>query len=183
MNSTTVDPGWNGRQVFLLVNAAWHDVEIKINEHFCTMVLQDVKQRSALAPNDTRSVLARYVQLYQGDTSNAFTYVLNKDDDFRTFNNKVDSVRATTERGELWVRIQLMVWFVLRHKWRFAYNLLILVLLGAPLAIKRFELDLVPGVSDKTLARLGDVGNLIGGILAVIQIVLLVISTTTRPRS
>lgn len=104
-------PSWNGQQVFLLSNFSPRNVEISLTEHFCTLVLHDVKHRSYLSPNNTRSVLTKYVKTYQGDTSEIFDYIIEANPGNQIildYNKKVDRVKSITNRNEVFLQFYLI---------------------------------------------------------------------------
>lgn len=117
MNSTTVDPSWDGQQVFLLSNFSPRDVEISLTEHFCTLVLHDVKHRSYKSPNNTQSVLDKYVRTYQGNTSEIFKYILETNKINRDYKKRVDQVKSITNQNEIFLQIYLIFDLIKSNKW------------------------------------------------------------------
>lgn len=108
MNSTTVDPCWNGQQVFLMSNLSLGKVKIPLNEHFCTLVLHDVKHRSYKSPNNTRSVLEKYVNTYKGETAKIFGYIMKTTEITKEYEDKVDKVKLITNKNEVFLKIYLI---------------------------------------------------------------------------
>lgn len=117
MNSTTVDPSWDGQQVFLLSNFSPRNVELSLNEHFCTLVLHDVKHRSYLSPNNTRSVLARYMKAYQGENSEIVEYTTKTTEITREYNKKIDKVKSLTNQNEICLQTHLIFDLIKSDKW------------------------------------------------------------------
>ncbi len=166
MNSTTVDPNWSGQQVFLLTNAAWHDVRIDLRKHFCTMVLYDVRHQSRQSPNDTRDVLVKYLNIYQGDTGEAFEYVMRRDIYRREYEEKVERVRALNRHTDLYVRCQLMLDEIRRNLWRVAIYGAVFLMLLASLLVWRLGSRLTDKIDSDVIQGAGAIGSFVSGLVA-----------------
>ena len=176
MNSTTVDPCWDGQQVFLLSNFSPRDVEISLTEHFCTLVLHDVKHRSYLSPNNTRSVLTKYVKTYQGDTNEIFSYIIETNQGskiIRDYKNKVDQVKSITNQNEIFLQIYFIFDLIKSNKWLLFRVILLSTIFIISLLSLYFRANIAGLIEQNpinTINILGSMGSFISAVIAIVDI-------------
>jgi deoxycytidine triphosphate deaminase len=81
MNSTTGDPNWDGRLIFLLYNASGTAVEMELSKTCATLVAHTVERRSTVWPTNPKVVLSNYLKGFDGELKGILDYV-----------NKIDAV-------------------------------------------------------------------------------------------
>jgi deoxycytidine triphosphate deaminase len=161
LNSTTVDPNWNGRLIFLLYNASNTPVDISLNESFVTMVVQYVERRSFLKPKESKVVLDKYINGFSFNVSDVLRYVMEKPLEYET---RVEYARRFSTRGEL--IIMVLLWFnryIVPNYKHILYT--IILFLGiysiyVALTLPTWFLNL--GINKETLYILGSIASLIG---------------------
>ena len=97
INSTTGDPNWDGRLIFLLSNAAGSSVGIRLDKSFTTMVVNYVERRSDKIPKESKTVLHKYIEGFNSGFSQATHYVLKKDQEYikRAYKAKIIAGHST----------------------------------------------------------------------------------------
>ncbi|HEV8241483.1 MAG TPA: hypothetical protein VGS57_19120 [Thermoanaerobaculia bacterium] len=98
LNSTTADPNWEGRLIFLLYNASGADAELESNKTCATMVVHNVERRSQAFPTNPRVVLTRYVGQFAGDASGALRFVMEVGLDAHEFQRLRDQAKRYSSR-------------------------------------------------------------------------------------
>ena len=172
MNSTTVDPGWDGQQVFLLSNFSPRNVEISLTEHFCTLVIHDVKHRSYLKPNKTRSVLNKYRKIYKEDIDEVFEYIAEFNNDnhiIRNYEKKVDKVKSITNKNEIFLQIYLILDLIKSNNWLLFSTIFWSVILIMFISALYLKPNIGNFVNDNqnTIFILGALGSFISPILSI----------------
>lgn len=111
LNSTTGDPNWCGRLIFLLYNASGATVELELDHTFTTMVVQDTERRGVTQPVDSLRVLRRYMKGFDGPTNaQIFEYVSRDDSEHKDFLARAEKARRFAARPypllvvSLWMR-------------------------------------------------------------------------------
>lgn len=106
LNSTTGDPNWDGRLIFLLYNASSIPVEISLQDSFVTMVVQLVESRSYLKPKESKVVLDKYINGFDFNVSEVLHYVMERPNQYET---KVEKAkRFSSHRKPV---IIISIWF------------------------------------------------------------------------
>ena len=170
MNSTTVDPSWDGQQVFLLSNFSPRNVEISLTEHFCTLVLHDVKHRSYKSPNNTQSVLDKYVRTYQGNTSEIFKYILETSPINREYRTKVDRVKSITNQNEIFLQIHLILDLIKSNKGLLFRVIFFSTIIIISLLSLYFRAYISSSIDLNTINTLGSICSIIGFISLITDI-------------
>lgn len=146
LNSTTVDPNWAGRLVFIMHNASTLHVKIGLAEHFCTIVFHETRHRSERKPSGTTEIVYSYAPWLKNNSAengNGATDDANHDgidehdivlyangqlDKTKDeFEKHVKKVRAATNSNELLVRLHFAKWFVGRHILYFGIAIVVLI--------------------------------------------------------
>ena len=127
MNSTTGDPDWRGRLIFLLYNASGVKAEMDVGATFATMVVHTVERRSKVSPKDPGRVLTRYLHGFTGEIGPALDYVM-RDRIHHDFDAKVDHVKRFANRPSVIVNASIILHRYVYPLRRWARSALLLIL-------------------------------------------------------
>ncbi len=177
LNSTSGDPNWSGRLIFLLYNASGGDVELETDGTFTTMVVQSVERRSRMVPKESKVVLTRYLKGLTPLTTDAIDYVWRDGPEQSEFKRQAEGVRRFADRPSIvvWsmIRIHLCVVWTARHGpgvIRFALVVVLLSMSALFLWVAfRQPAELLTIMSGGLVTALGSVASILSGIAGVIM--------------
>ncbi len=154
----------------MLFNFSPSDVEIVLTDHFCTLVLHDVKHRSYLSPNNTRSVLEKYVNTYKEETSKIFEYTTETTEIIREYKKKVNKVESITNKNKIFLQIYLFFDLIKQNKWmkfKIIAPSVIFIIFIAALCFKPKIGELIDQNTQNTIYLLGSLGSFISAVIAI----------------
>lgn len=171
MNSTTGDPNWKGRLIFLLYNASGTAVEFEADRTFATMVVNYVERRSRITPKNPQVVLTKYLERFEGDFASAMAYVMREDAVLQEFERQVERARGFADRHFVVFASAILVRRYLLPSWREILSVVLLAVAGLfgyitfrdPSLFQHFSL------SERALTLAGSIASivaLVGGLIS-----------------
>lgn len=192
LNSTTVDPLWNGRMVFLVTNIAGHCVSITLQEHFATIMLQKtyfVADKDINPPKSPKNVLIEFTRIYNLDNETTietqqFAHPGQSDsEEDEEYNEDVIVIKSNTKSRFIYLYQQLY-WFLLRFKF-LKYLLLligsagILVFILSYLNFERF----FPQISKEQQDKINSISSYVTIATAVVTVTALIVKAFKKKSS
>lgn len=157
LNSTTGDPNWVGRLIFLLYNASGTVVQLDLDRTFATMVVHFVERRSRKIPTDPKTVLAKYIEGFEGNLAPAIQYVMRDDKITKEFYTRVDWAKRFANRPFPFVVLAILFY---RYLFPIRWTLLWLVLTGISMYVALKGPSIFPQ-GERQLSIIGSIASII----------------------